>query len=571
MDLISILLLAVLNTGDVDKCAEAHVPNLICATASHKSEPALIVGITIDQMRADFLQRFEDHFSDRGFKRLINDGHVCLDHHYGYSPTFTGPGHAAIFTGTTPSVNGIIANDWYDRELKKTVYCASDQEASGVGNDGIDGMDGTPLIYNTAGQMSPQRLLSNTIGDEMKLATMGANAPKVIGISMKDRGAILPAGHSADGAYWFYGKDKGHFISSTYYFRMLPEWVKNFNNSGLAKKYCKEGWTKALPDSAYSDCAPDNNPFEGSFNGEVRPTFPYNLENLKAANGGYDVIKATPGGNSIVVDFALAAIDGEEMGKGGACDLLAMSFSATDYVGHRCGPHSQEMLDMYVRLDRELERFFNKLDEKIGEGNWTVFVTSDHGAAAVPSQSSAMGMPTDYWNHGNLQDRLEVELDIRFGPRDWVENISNNAIYLNRSTVLSAPATPATIRRFVASLCVEEKGVLMAVAEEDLASRASVDPIIENLYRGHLQGKSGDILLVLNPGWMKYGRTGTTHGSPFPYDTHVPCLFYGNGIEQGVSTKRTYTRDIAPTISSLLSIPYPNGTTGSPIFDALSK
>ena len=542
---------------------------LVFSFEANATEPKLVIGITIDQMRADFLARFEEHFSDGGFKRIMTGGFTCYDHHYGYAPTFTGPGHASIYTGTTPSFHGIIGNDWYDRELGKSVYCASDSEALGVGVDGIDGMDDTPLVYSLAGQMSPTRMLSNTIGDEMKLATMGVNAPKVVGISIKDRGAILPAGHSADGAYWFYGKDKGHFISSTYYFRLLPQWVIDFNNRGLAEELCNEGWSKFLTEDAYSDCAPDNNPYEGAFTGEVRPTFPYDLQHLKTANGGYDVLKATPGGNTLVVDFALAAIDGEELGADGACDLLALSFSATDYVGHRCGPHAQETLDMYVRLDRELERFFTALDKKLGRGNWTVFITSDHGAAAVPSQSASMKMPANYWSHGNLQDRLEVEMDIRFGPRDWIQNISNNAIYINPQAIRSAPASPETIQRFVADLCVEEEGVLMAIPEYDLALKASIDPIVERIYHGHSQGSSGDVMLVLNPGWMTYGRTGTTHGSPFPYDTHVPCLFYGAGIKTGATYERTYTRDIAPTISALLSIPYPNAATGSPIFDAI--
>lgn len=559
MGLISLLILAGILSS----------PNSSEPLPASDGEPKLIIGITIDQMRADFTSRFGEHFGDGGFNRVMNDGFTCLDHHYGYSPTFTGPGHASIFTGTTPAIHGIVANDWYDREAGLSVYCTSDSEARGVGVDGIDGLDGKPIIFDKAGQMSPRRMISNTLGDEMKLATMGADAPVVVGLSVKDRGAILPAGHSADGAYWFFGKNLGHFISSTYYYRMLPQWVIDFNNEGRAEALCSEGWDKILDEEAYSGCAKDNNPYEGSFTGEIRPTFPYNLEALMAANGGYDVLKATPGSNTLIVDFALAAIEGEGMGEGGACDLLAMSFSATDYVGHRCGPHAQETLDMYVRLDRELERFFDELDDRIGEGNWTVFITSDHGAAAVPSQSQSMKMPADYWTHGNLQDRLEVELDIKFGPRDWVQNISNNSIYLNPAAIKAAPATAEIIQRYVSALCVEEDAVLMAVGAHDLASRAAVDPIVMNLYRGHKQGDCGDVILVLNPGWMNYGRTGTTHGSPFAYDTHVPCLFYGAGVESGETYDKTYTRDVAPTMSALLGIPYPNGTTGSPIHQAL--
>lgn len=560
MGLFSLLLIASLITPDSPKLPTSDSPS-----------PKLVVGMTIDQMRADFLTRFEDHFTDGGFKRIMNGGFTCYDHHYGYAPTFTGPGHASIYTGTTPSVHGIIANDWFVRDKNSTVYCSSDSRARGIGNDGIDGLDGRPLVFDKAGQMSPTHLLSNTIGDEMKLATMGENTPKVIGISIKDRGAILPAGHSADGAYWFYGQNHGHFISSTHYFRMLPQWVIDFNNEGRAEQLCNDGWDRLLKESAYSKCSPDNNPFEGSFRGEIRPTFPYDLNALKAANGGYDVLKATPGGNTILVDFALAAIEGEELGRDGACDLLTMSFSATDYVGHRCGPHAQETMDMYVRLDRELERFFDELDDIVGDGNWTVFITSDHGAAAVPSQAQSLDMPSDYWTPGNLQDRLEVELDIKFGPKDWVQNISNNNIYLNKKSVRSSSTFEDVIQRYVSALCVEEEGILMACGAYDLASRAKVDPLLKNMYNGYQQGANGDVVFVLNPGWMNYGRTGTTHGSPFAYDTHVPCLFYGAGIEVGSTYERTYIRDIAPTISTLLEVPYPNGCTGAPIHQALKK
>ena len=563
MGLLSVLLLAVFISDSPNSNEPLPISNI------EDGEPKLIIGITIDQMRADFIARFDEHFSDGGFKRVVGGGFTCLDHQYGYSPTLTGPGHASIFTGTSPSIHGIIANDWYDRELGTTVYCASDPDARGVGVDGIDGLDGKPLVFDLAGKMSPKHLLSSTIGDEMKLAVLGDNAPKVVGISIKDRGAILPVGHSSDGAYWYYGKDKGHFISSTHYFRTLPQWVIDFNAIEHSEKLLDEGWEKILPEDAYSECLPDNNPYEGAYNGEIRPTFPYNLQSLKIANGGYDILKGTPGGNSIIVDFALAAIEGEGLGKDETCDLLALSFSATDYVGHRYGPHSQENLDMYVRLDRQLERFFNELDTKVGKGNWTVFITSDHGAAPVPSHAASMGMPNNYWSPGNLQDRLEVELDIRFGPRDWVQNISNNSIYLNPKALRAAPATPTTIQRFASALCAEEEGVLMAVAEVDLAAKAAINPIIERLYHGHKQGSSGDILLVLNPGWMKYGRTGTTHGSPFVYDTHVPCIFYGAGIDPGSTFEQTLTRDIAPTISALLQIPYPNGCTGAPIHQAL--
>lgn len=522
-------------------------------------EPRLVVGITVDQMRADFINRYYEHFSSGGFKRLLEGGFVCNNHHFGYAPTYTGPGHASIYTGTTPAYHGIVANDWYSRVEGALVYCASDTSVVGVGNTETD--------FGKYGKMSPHRLLSSTVSDELKISNGGAS--KTIGISLKDRGAILPAGHSADGAYWFYGKDLGHFITSSYYVQELPTWVANFNNSGRAQQLIEDGWTKLLPEKAYATCLPDNNPYEGPYRGELSSTFPYDLKSLMVENGGYSVLKSVPAGNTLIVDMALAAIDGENLGADDFCDLLALSFSATDYVGHRCGPHAQETLDMYVRLDRELERLFNALDKKVGHGKWTVMITADHGAAMVPSHGESMGLPTNYWSPGNMQDRIESAMDETFGEGDWIENVSNNSIFFHDSISNYSYVSRSDLQRFAAQLALEESGVMNAIAEADLASHAAINPFVERIYNGHQPGVSGDVKLILNPGWLTYSRTGTSHGSPYPYDTHVPCIFYGAGVERGSTWNTTYIRDIAPTISSILNIPFPNSATGTPIGEAI--
>ena len=302
-------------------------------TQDIQARPKLVVGITVDQMRADYLTRFgawDDvdspaTFGEGGFRRMVEEGFACRDHHFGYAPTYTGPGHASIYTGTTPAVHGIVGNNWYDRAAKESVYCASDTSVRGVSNDGLDG-DGS--VLGGSGQMSPARLLSTTLGDELKVATGGA--AKVFGMSMKDRGAILPAGHAADGAFWFYGKDRGQFISSNHYGDTLPTWLQDFNGEGRAQALMDEGWSKLHPDNVYAQCLPDNNPYEGAFKGELKPTFPYDLNALAEENGGFDVLKGTPGGNTLIVDVALAAVKGAELGQDDVTDLLALSFSATD-------------------------------------------------------------------------------------------------------------------------------------------------------------------------------------------------------------------------------------------------
>ena len=546
--------------------------------SSAHAHPKLVVGITVDQMRADYLTRFgawDDAaspatFGEGGFRRMVEEGFTCRDHHFGYAPTYTGPGHASIYTGTTPTVHGIVGNDWYDRASGTSVYCASDTSVKGVNGDGVDVEGG---VLGSSGQMSPHRMLSTTLGDELKMATGGQ--AKVFGVSMKDRGAILPAGHGADGAFWFYGKDLGHFVSSTYYGDSLPTWLVDLNQSGRTETLMGDGWDRLRDESVYSQCLPDNNPYEGSFKGELRPTFPYDLQALREKNGGYDLLKGTPGGNTLIVDFALAAIDGAELGQDDVTDLLALSFSATDYVGHRVGPHAQETMDMYLRLDLELKRLFDALDEKVGRGQWTAFLSADHGGANVPSHAASVGMPTDYWKPGNLMDEVEMQLQDRWGftpeSKPWILRQSNDQIFLNHPLIYQRGLDRDAMARFVAQRCATAPGLSKAIAACDAPAMAANDPVVARLVRGHRPGHSGDVFLVPQPGWIDYSRTGTTHGSAFPQDTHVPALFLGAGVPHGETHNRTYIRDIAPTVAQIMDSPYPNGTTGRPIADLLNS
>jgi len=328
-----------------------------------------------------------------------------------------------------------------------------------------------------------------------------------------------------------------------------------------------------LDESVYDQCLPDNNPYEGAFKGELKPTFPYDLQALKAQNAGYDLLKGTPGGNTLIVDFALAAIDAAELGQDDVTDVLALSFSATDYVGHRVGPHAQETMDMYLRLDAELKRLFDALDEKVGEGNWTAFLTADHGGANVPSHAASLQMPTDYWKKGNLMDAVEAALVKRYGrsgSETWILNSSNDQVMLNHPLLDRKGIDRCEVARFVAEQCSTDPALSKAVAACDAPALAASDPMVARLVRGHRPGFSGDVFLVPQPGWIDYGRTGTTHGSTFPHDTHVPALFLGAGVLHGETYSRTHIRDIAPTISHIIRSPYPNGTTGQPIADLLN-
>ena len=519
--------------------------------------PKLVVGITVDQMRMDYLYRFWDAFGDDGFKRLVEKGFVCGDHHFGYAPTYTGPGHASIFTGTSPRSHGIIGNDWYDRTSGNSVYCASDNTVETVGISNAS---------NPAGHMSPHRMEATTIGDELKLAT--GMQSKVIGISIKDRGAILPAGHLADAAYWFYGKDEGKFITSTRYMEDVPRWVDKWNRGKWAERYMKQPWAMNLSEAALSIQTEDNTPYERPFKGDNNPTYPYDLKELSEANGGFDVLKGTPVGNTLVVDFAIAAIAGEKLGRGAHTDLLAVSFSSTDYVGHQFGVHAWETMDTYVRLDQQLARFFRSLDQTVGAGQWMCWLTADHGAATVPSLAQDAGIPVDYWQPGNLIDDAKADLTATYGEGEWVLNYSNDQFFLNRPLIRERGLDLEAMQQRVQALALEYEGVFTAVTGTGLLrGNTSNDEILERLRNGWSASASGDVIIVPKPGWIQYSRSGTTHGSPFAYDTHVPLLFYGWHVPSGITYERTYIRDIAPTVAALIHSPMPNATTGRPIED----
>ena len=517
--------------------------------------PKLVVGIVVDQMRYDYLTRFEGRYGESGFKRLINNGFNCKNNHFNYIPTYTGPGHASVYTGTTPKYHGIISNNWYDKASGDFVYCAGDDSFESVGTT------------DKAGKMSPYRMQTTTFTDENRLFTQMRG--KTIGISIKDRGAILPAGHTANAAYWFHGKDEGRFISSTFYMNELPKWVQDFNDKKSAEKYFKV-WNTLYDINTYNESGADLNNFEGGFNGKDTATFPYDLAALKNKNGGYDILKATPYGNSIVTDFALAALDSENLGQDNDTDVLAISYSSTDYIGHNFGVNSKEIEDTYIRLDLELERLLNNLDAKVGKGNYTVFLTSDHGAVEVPAYLESMHIPAGYINNGNTNKKFKAFMLETYGVDDLIANVSNNQVFLNYERLAELNIELEDVQEAIIEELISYDSVYKVYKAKTMNSTAFTTGIEMLLQLGYNQKRSGDILIVGDPGFISYSKTGSTHGSGFNYDTHVPLIFYGFGINKGETLERTEITDVAPTISSLLNISFPNGAIGTPIEKAIN-
>ncbi|MBC7920075.1 MAG: alkaline phosphatase family protein [Ferruginibacter sp.] len=514
--------------------------------------PKLVVGIMVDQMRYDFLYRYWDKYGTGGFKRLVREGYSCENTHYDYVPTYTGPGHAAVYTGTGPATNGIIGNEWFVRQTGKSTYVTDDSTVATVGS------------ASQAGVMSPRNLLSSTVTDELRLSNNRQS--KVIGVCLKDRGCILPAGHLANAAYWYDGAT-GNWITSTYYMSDLPPWLKAFNDRKLSDQYLSKPWTTLLPPDQYPESLADNQPFELLYAGETQSVFPHNLPKIKETSD-YDLVRRTPFGNTLTRELAVETIRQEQMGKGKVTDFLALSFSSTDYVGHQFGPHSIESEDTYLRLDQDLAKLLTFLDGWLGKDQVLVFLTADHGVANVPAHLKEMRIPAGIFDARQAVSGVKGFLNEAYGKGDWVADYGNGQVYLNRPFIQSKNVSLAEVQRKTADYVAQLAGVAFAVTATELPGLSAQNPFYRRLQNGYHRARSGDVLLVLEPAWFDgdpASKGGTTHGSGYGYDTHVPLLWYGWTIAPGSTVAPTSIADIAPTVSGLLKIMEPNGSTGTPI------
>lgn len=517
-------------------------------------KPKLVVGIVVDQMRYDYITRFWDKYGQEGFKRLINEGYSFKNNHFNYIPTYTAPGHASVFTGTTPRNHGIIGNGWYDKFEKKEVYNAGDDSVQSLGTS------------TDAGRMSPHRMNTTTMADENRLFTQMRG--KTIGISMKDRGAILPAGHTANAAYWFQGKDEGNWISSTFYMEVLPEWVKEFNNSGKAASHVKI-WNTLGNIETYTESGPDLTNFENGFNGQT--TFPYDLAALSTEKNKFDRVKSSPFGNALTTDFAIAAMKAEDLGKDLHTDFLTISYSSTDYIGHNFGVNSKEVQDTYLRLDLDLARLLEALDEQVGEGNYTLFLTSDHGGGDVPSYLKSVKIPSGYFEKKEFKTKLENFINEEFDTDDLIEKVDNYQIFFDYTALRKADIRTSDFENLLAHYILQYSQVNNVFTRTQMQSASFSEGTAQLVQNGFNQKRSGDIIMVLKPSVISYSEKGSTHGSGFNYDTHAPLIFFGSGVPQGSTFEHSEIIDIAPTIAAILGISNPNAATGKPLFIMLDK
>lgn len=531
---------------------------LLLSGQSSVDRPKLVVGIVVDQMRWDYLYRYYDRYTDSGFKRLLNEGFSCENTMLNYIPSFTAVGHSTIYTGSVPSIHGITGNDFIIQKTGETMYCTQDDNVYAVGARNRD---------VNAGKMSPRNLETTTITDELELATNFRS--KVIGIALKDRGGILPAGHAADAAYWF-DDESGNWITSTWYMDDLPQWVKDFNKKKQVDKYLNQDWNTLYPIETYIQSTKDDNEYERSYKGQEKTVFPVRMPELFKQNG-YNMIRLSPFGNTLTLDLSRQAVLNEQMGKHSDTDFLAVSLSVTDYIGHYFAVNSVKIEDAYLRLDKELGEFFSFLDKEVGKGNYLLFLTADHAAAHNARFLQDRGIFAGNWNEKEVRNNLNRHLKEKFGKENLVINLYNYQTNFDYKAI-GSDINMNDLRKECISFLQDVDGIAYAF-ENVKASDTTIPAVIkEKVINGYNRERCGEVQIILKPGWYSSGRTkGGTHGTWHPYDAHIPLVWMGWNVVHGSSNREVYMTDIAPTIAALLHIQMPNGCIGKPIEAVIDK
>jgi predicted AlkP superfamily pyrophosphatase or phosphodiesterase len=515
------------------------------------TRPRLVVVIVIDQFRPDYLQRFKSRFGRGGFNLFLRRGANFTEAAYQHAATLTCPGHAVILTGTHANLNGIIANQWYDRMSGRQEYCAADSSAT--------------LIGSTSPGRSPRNLIGATVGDELKRRTSGRS--RVITMAGKDRSAIMLGGHLADGAYWM---EDSLFVSSTYYMQKLPRWVEQFNASGQVSSYAGKSWDRLLPRAAYSVMGPDDVAAEQNVAGMGR-IFPHPLA-PDSSSRFLDAFRSSPYQNEVLFKFAMAAVSNERLGEDEDPDLLGISLSANDLIGHAFGPDSHEVMDVTVRTDRLLQAFFAFLDQQVGLRNVLIVLTADHGVAPLPEVVQQSNPGAGRLNPSRIATAAEAVLRSRFGAAPapgWVVYMAQPWIYLNLKALEQRGIAIEAAERTVGDTVKAVEGVYQAVTATELSQQQKTGMASGPAYSFHPQ-RSGNIYYELKP-FIVPGEdsTGTTHGSPWSYDTRVPLLWFGAPVKRGVHPGPVSIADIAPTLSFLLGIDQPSDARGRVLHEML--
>jgi len=512
--------------------------------------PKLVVGIVVDQMRWDFLYRYADRYEAGGFKRMMNEGFSCENTYITHLPSFTAVGHSTIYTGSVPAIHGITGNEWTDQITGRKWYCTEDTTVQSVGTT------------SAAGKMSPRNLLATTITDELKLATNFRS--KVVGVSLKDRASILPAGHTPDGAFWL-DDSNGSFVTSSYYMNQLPEWVTKFNNTKEPAALMSKPWETLYPIKTYVQSTADAESWEETFKGETTTTFPHNMPVIYSQDPGS--LRATPSGNTLTLDFAKAAIAGYNLGGGAVTDFLTINCASTDYVGHQYGPNSIEIEDTYLRLDKDLSAFFRYLDQRLGKGNYLVFLSADHGVAHTVGFMKEHNIPAGLVPGGKLLAGVNSALQARFGVDKLAVSGENYHVNFDRNKIKELKLDYDAVKKEAVMYLQQQPGVEFAVDIDNIGNSPVPEPIKSMIINGYNPKRCGAVMIIQEPGWFQGSDKGTTHGSWNTFDTHLPLLFMGWHVKHGATNAMTGMTDIAPTIAAMLHIQMPSGCVGKPVME----
>ena len=516
------------------------------------ASPKLVVRIVVEQMRYEMLLRYQDVFGEDGFRRLAKEGVVCRNARVDYANGDRSAGFASLTTGTHPSLHGIISNRWFDRLTSSHTQATENNQYQGVG--------GQP----DNGHHAPHQLMASTTGDELKLIN---EQSRVFSLGLHPVSAVLGAGKLSDGAFWMDDKT-GNWMSNTFYMDSLPYWVNNFNSKDLENIYMNRTWSKLLPDSNYTVSTVDDNDSEEGFLLIYRKKFPYDLKSLKLKSHSYKYLKYTPFGNTYTKDFALALITNEQLGMDEHTDLLNISFSASSYVNELFGPRSMEMEDLYIRLDRQIAHLLEFLEDRFGKNEVLVVLTSERGAADSYEFRKSKGLTTQKFKPDHGLTLLQSYLNLVYEPAEWITGYSNRQIYLNHGLIDRKGYDIESFQERVARFMVKKSGVAYAVKSTTLQNSSYSEGMMKKIQNSFHPARSGDVFLVLEPGVIEVPERS---GSVYSYDTHIPMMWWGNGFPAGTIHQKVNLQDVAPTISYLLDLPYPDASFGNPIIPLIEK
>jgi len=521
-------------------------------------KPKLIVQIIVEQLRFDQIEKMKNRFSEKGLRRMINEGTCFNNAFFNYVHTQSAPGHATIATGAEPSAHGITSDYWHVPLKNEIIYCTADREVSPIGGSYESGLH------------SPGNLMASTFSDELFLATKGK--ARIYSVGLKESSAILSAGHTANGVFWF-DSNTGTWMSSSYYMKDLPAWVNDFNAMRIADSYLEKIWQPLKKIEEYGDCSPDSNKYEVGFNGIS--WFPYDLKKMqtKGVQGlkkDYSLLDETPFGNSFTKDFALKLIKEESLGTDDITDFISICFSATDKIGHRFGPSSVEAADALLRLDADIAELLDFLLETIEKKNVLICFTAAHGISETPALLEANRIPAGYFIHTQALQLLRIYLNAIYGQGDWVKGYFDNQVYLNRTLIEDTRISLEDIQKRVARFMVQNSGVAEAYPLSVFETADFMNGRLHMADNNFVPQRSGDVLVILNPGWVEANEYSVTgHNSPYNYDTHVPLIWYGWTVNRATVNRRVNMIDIAPTLSVMCGIPVPNTCTGDPADELL--